>query len=496
MESELTAPELRPPDSRLNVSNREHSAGKRRSLWIWLVLALLVVIAVGVMLALPRMLDQKASDSDLRIDSIDSIDAPTRQTEQQPATTTSLKSHDAAEALKEFLRTRAEPALARAEIWAPEDWQTALDTAQTGDDFYGRKQFAEALFAYQDARGQLTEILESRAQRLATYLSTGQDALDQNQGAAAISAFELALAMAPENTEALEGLARAKVRDQILTLMEVGKQAEQSSDPDRAVAAYKDAVGLDATYQPAKDALDRIKVVVADLAFERAMSRALEDLKAGKLADAENFLDMAGKLKPNHPALVDARQRVRAARRLAALSGLREQANGLVAQEDWISASDVFRKAMKIDTEASFAVTGLAVAEDRIALHTQLDHYLDDPSRLSADEPLKNAKKLVELNRNIPEGEPLLASKVEALGEAIRLAELPVTLLLQSDNQTEVTIYHVGRLGKFYEKALTLRPGSYTVTGFCPGYRDVRKVIELAPGSGETSLLLRCEELI
>lgn len=68
-------------------------------------------------------------------------------------------------------------------------------------------------------------------------------------------------------------------------------------------------------------------------------------------------------------------------------------------------------------------------------------------------------------------------------------------LLIESDNQTEVTIYHVGRLGAFEQKQISLRPGRYTVTGSRAGYRDVRKVISLGPAS-TASVSIRCEERI
>ena len=493
MESELTAPELRPPDSRLNASDREHSGTRSRFLWVWLLFTLLLVAAIAVILALPRLLEQKTPEQ--YPDSVP-VAAPAVKIEETSETSTSLNGQEAAEALREFLRIRGEPDLAQAEVWASDEWQLALDTARAGDDLYGKNQFVDALSAYNDAQRQLNDILASRAQRFATYLSTGKEALDQNLDSAAISAFKLALAMTPESPEASDGLARAEVRGQVLTLMQAGRQAEDSNDPGRAVVAYTDAVSLDASYQPAKDALDRANAAVNTLDFDRAMSSALENLNAGRLADSEKDLNAAEKLKPNHHVVADARQRLQTARKASKLSGLRQQANSLISREDWKSASDVFSQAILIDAEASFAVSGLAVAKDRIFLHTQLDHYLDDPGRLSADEPLKNAKQLFESNLSIPESEPLLSSKLKALGEAIRLAEIPVTLLLQSDNQTEVTIYHVGRLGKFHEKEVRLRPGNYTVTGFCPGYRDVRKEIALPPGSGKTSMLLRCEEEI
>jgi hypothetical protein len=96
----------------------------------------------------------------------------------------------------------------------------------------------------------------------------------------------------------------------------------------------------------------------------------------------------------------------------------------------------------------------------------------------------------------LPDSEPLLAGKVAELNKAVRLAEMPVTLHIMSDNQTQVTIYHVARLGKFNSREITLRPGLYTVTGSRPGYRDVRQVVTLTAGDSGKSITIQCEEPI
>jgi hypothetical protein len=74
----------------------------------------------------------------------------------------------------------------------------------------------------------------------------------------------------------------------------------------------------------------------------------------------------------------------------------------------------------------------------------------------------------------------------EADGDAEGLdarADVPVSVALQSDNVTQVTIYRVGQLGTFAERSLDLVPGSYTVVGTRPGYRDVRREINVRPGA-------------
>ena len=80
------------------------------------------------------------------------------------------------------------------------------------------------------------------------------------------------------------------------------------------------------------------------------------------------------------------------------------------------------------------------------------------------------------------------------LQDAVRLALIPVELMIYSDKNTEVAIYHVGRLGRFEQKMISLRPGDYTVTGTRAGFRDVRRILKLRAGEHVPPLLIRCEE--
>ena len=75
-------------------------------------------------------------------------------------------------------------------------------------------------------------------------------------------------------------------------------------------------------------------------------------------------------------------------------------------------------------------------------------------------------------------------------------ADVPVPVSLQSDNITQVTIYRVGALGAFEQRSLELVPGSYTVVGTRPGYRDVRREISVMPGAAPAPIVIRCEDKI
>ena len=461
---------------------------------VWVLFGLVLVLTVAVLVILPSMVSVPNTDQQAGV-------AEPAKTIQPAPLAVGVVRHDAEQALQDFLRLRAQPGLVAVEVWAAEEWQKAMATAASGDDYFGHGKFDKALSAYQDASKLLQALLDSRPQRLTETLASGWQALQQNHVDSAMSAFEQVLAMQADHEDGRLGLAQATVRNQVLQLMEQGAQAQSAQvrtvdNLTAAADAYSAALQLDPAYLPAQVAMQQVEVDLAGLAFEDAMSRALRSFDDGQLGLAEDALKAAMQIYPNDPAVQDMRQRLISAQRQSTLNGLRRQAAQHIKNENWLAAAESYRKALSINSQAIYARSGLADAQRRIKLHAQLDHYLVDTSRLSSDEPLENARKLLLANQAVAGNEPLLARKIAALKQAVRLAVIPVELLIQSDNMTEVAVYHVGRLGKFQQKQLTLRPGQYTVTGHCPGYRDVRKVINLRPESGTYTLFIRCEEPI
>ena len=540
MGPELHPPTLRPPGSRSHVNSQAINESNNGHRLVWGLLGFVFVLALVVLVGLPYIINENSEDkpgseavpkpgkpvssrivvapipTDTLSNPAATILAPP-DTVSTSANTTSVPSdtdsdlpdspssspspvsvarHDAELALQSFLRMRGQPELANAGIWAANRWSQSIETAANGDDHYGHGRFGDAQLAYEDATRQLTSLQAERPQYLADSLSRGWQALQNNDVEASRNAFENALAIQPDLGEAKAGLARARVRQELLALMEDGQEAEVKNSLQIAADAYSAALQLDPTYSPAQTALQRINETLTRVAFQQAMSNALQSLETGNLNAAESALGIAAKINPHAPAVKDARQRLNTVRRQMELNSLRLEAEQRSTEEQWSAAANLYKKALTLDPQAAYARSGLNYAQERLRLHGQFDHYLNDLVRLWSDEPLTNANKLLEANKHIPEKEPRLAAKAITLGEATRLAALPVNLIIRSDSLTEVTIYHVGRLGKFDQKAITLRPGRYTVVGSRPGYRDVREVITLSHSNANPAVLVRCEEQI
>jgi hypothetical protein len=89
-----------------------------------------------------------------------------------------------------------------------------------------------------------------------------------------------------------------------------------------------------------------------------------------------------------------------------------------------------------------------------------------------------------------------LQKQIATLTDWVARADVPVPVAIESDNVTQVTIYRVGDLGAFGQRSLDLVPGSYTLVGTRPGYRDVRRQINVAPGAPLEPIVIRCEDRI
>ena len=102
---------------------------------------------------------------------------------------------------------------------------------------------------------------------------------------------------------------------------------------------------------------------------------------------------------------------------------------------------------------------------------------------------------LASLDRETASG-PRIAQARQRLGTALKRATTKVTVRLASDNATEVTLYRVGPLGRFQDREVALTPGTYTLTGSRPGYKDVRVEVIVDPDSPALRIFVACEERV
>jgi len=466
-----------------------HESGGRRLVWV--ALAVVVILGLAVLLVLPKIVSNSRDGGGReRTEEVAAISP-----EQQAQLNANFRT-DAEQALQDFLHLRARLELANAPAWGEPQWSQALQASARGNDLFGQRRFAESAEALTAAKALLLSLESGRDLRLENAINAGGQALQSGDSDEAGSLFKLALSIEADNQAALAGLQRAAARPEVLELMQAGDLSLTAGDLPGAQTAFQQALVLDESYEPAATALNSVNEQITELAFRDAMSRALSALEDEQVSAAEAALNEAASLKPGDEAVRNTQLRLAQMRQSLWLAAQREKAADQGRKEDWGGAVATYREVLARVPQAGFAKQGLALAQDRVRLHGQFDHYLERPERLYADEPRLNAEELLAAAGAAPAAEPRLAEKINRLKGLVAAARTPLNITLRSDGLTHVLIYHIGRLGQFTSQQLELLPGTYTIVGSRPGYRDVRRTVTLKPGSQQPVLDIRCEEPI
>jgi tetratricopeptide (TPR) repeat protein len=460
---------------------------------VWPALALLALLALAVVFLLPQWLARPDTSA------AGMSPAPGPQARQPAAArreNPALAARQAADrALEAYLRRAARLELARAPAWGEPEWTEAAASGAEADRRYELSRFDEAEAGYRRAEGMLRELEGQRGSRLETALSAGLGALEREDPQTAQAQFRVALSIEPAHPQAARGLERARVRPLVLDLMHGARQAETEGDLQSALDGYGKAVEMDQAYAPAREGRDRVAAAFAEAGFREAMSRALSALQEGRLGRAAEALQQAERLKPGDASAADLRMRLSDEQKQAHLSRLRRDAEARARAEDWEAAAALYQSVLQTEPNAGFARQGLEQARTRQQLHRQLDRYLEDPARLQSPAPRSNAEHLL-ANANPAPDQPVLRQKLARLERKVVEARTPVAVLLRSDGRTEVVVHHVGRLGRFRQRSLELRPGRYTAVGSRIGFRDVRREFEVRPGHAPAPVVVRCEEAL
>jgi tetratricopeptide (TPR) repeat protein len=381
--------------------------------------------------------------------------------------------------------------------WGGQDYDAALDALAAGDAQLQAGRFAEAADYYEKVGAQLDALRASMGDRLRSALQAGEAALAADDGPVARQNFEIALAIDPHSERGQQGMLRARVLEEVVALIASGSEHEAQGDFDAAKEQYTAALALDPRSARAGTAFAAVVESIRQRDFHAAMSAALTALENRDFTASRAALMRADAILPGAPEVADAGKRLQLAVQASRISAHRKDAQALERDERWQEASDRYAAVLAIDANAAFASAGTERSLAKARIHAELDAYLAALGRLSAPGPRDNARRLLDAAAGLnSKTEPKLAAKVERLAKALEIAETPMQVRLQSDNLTEVTVYKVGRFGRFASRDLQLPPGTYVAVGKRPGYRDVRVEFTLTGGQEPTDITVLCQEKI
>ena len=463
--------------------------------WVLPALGALLVLALLVIFWLPNNLQPTQPAS-----------APTATAGQPSATTADTTPWSDAQAAR--LRQQAQEVLAQlldlqfalqergVEKWAPAPFAQAKTVAAEGDALYKNRQYEQAVARYQQSLASLQTLQESMPQELTRRLEEAQQAIDKGDATAARAALQLAALIAPDNGDIAKLLQRAEALPQLLPMLQAAATAEAAGDLPQAQQLLQQATALDPLHRRAQGELQRITAQLNERGFNEAMSQGYAALNAGRFDSARKAFGTAAKLQPGSREAASALQEVKTTETVRQLASLEQQGRQNEQQEQWQKAVAVYEQAQKIDSSVLFASDGLKRSRARAQLEQQLRTAIDDPQRLSdAAVAAAAAQLLVQAQQVKPSG-PALAQQITRLDTLLRQAGTSIAVTLRSDQETEVLVLKVAKLGRFKEHELTLKPGNYTAVGTRNGYRDVRQNFTIAADSTPAPVTIICTDPI
>ena len=380
--------------------------------------------------------------------------------------------------------------------WAGDQFDSALSLAREGDQAYRSQEFIGAEAAYLRSGEILNNLLASAASVYERELTRGSEALAAGDAKQATDAYSLALRIRPEDEAAALGLERAAVLDQVLADTSAGEQALRSQNLDEALALFEHALSLDPDHQAAREGVQRTRSLKTKNRFGAAMSQGYSALNAGNYSRAREQFSKASKLSPGSTEAGEAIAQVDAAITLQRIDGLLTAGEEAAAGEDWNRAVEQFGAALTIDPSLVRAQEAFKNAETRQRLDKVLQDALDQPLTLVDQSRYDTTLGVLRNASTLDDRGPRLSDQLQRLAKILRHARTPISVAFASDNQTDVNLLRVRRLGKFQSTNLDLNPGTYVVVGRRNGFRDVRHEFVLEPGKRPPSIEVRCTEPI
>ena len=481
--------------------------------WIWPALGGLVLLALLVVFWLPTLVGDPAAVPASNESGVENTAAANGteaaangKASAKPDTGPDVSPWSDAQAAK--LRKEAQDVLAQlldiqfaleereVERWAPEAYSQAAALAASGDELYRQRQYLEAKDNYQQSLTQLQSIQDSIPDTVNMLLQQAREGIERGDPAAVNEALELAALIEAENAELAALQQRAANLEPLLARLAEAAQAEQAGDLASAETSLREATKLDPEHQRAAAELARVSADHLAQRFNDAMSDGYSALDQGQFNQARKHFNSAAKLQSDSGEAASALQEVATAEQASTLTRLKSSGDRYEQSEQWQQAVEAYEQALKIDSNVAFAGEGLERARFRARLDKQFRTAIAEPQRLSDVAVAEAVEKLLLQARKVDPAGPVLTQQVGQLETLLQQANTPVQVTLVSDGETEVIVYKIARLGRFQQRELTLRPGTYTARGSRNGYRDVLEKFTITHEGLSTPITIACRESI
>ena len=164
--------------------------------------------------------------------------------------------------------------------------------------------------------------------------------------------------------------------------------------------------------------------------------------------------------------------------------------------EEWNQAKGFYEEILVIDPNLEEVKESLNRVESRILLDAEMTSIIARSDAYNDNKVLGQAQALLGTAKSIERIGPKLEQSIQKLDSLIRIALIPIDVIFESDQLTEVTIFKVDQMGTFQQKIVSLRPGIYTARGSRKGFKDETIRFRVDPNKQNQRVRIICNKKI
>ena len=383
------------------------------------------------------------------------------------------------------------------ELWAQDRFNATKVLAEQADHLYQQRQFTEALAQYQIVLTQFDQLLTSAATHFQTAMNSGAQALSLNRAAQALQQFTLANAIEPNDEQAQQGLQRAINLPEVVKLLDQAEQLQREQQLNNALTLTEQALTLDPDNTTAQQKNAQLQQAIVERDYQQLLGTGYSTLQNKQHSKAITAFSQALKLVPDSTAAKEGLRQTKNQQQQISVDKLLQQALHQEQQEQWQQAWDTYQKLALIDGNLITTRVAKIRTSAREDLDKKIIQTIEHPLRLNSSEVLKNAEAILKDAQAIKKPGSKLQQQIDRLQQVLLQAQQPRSVIITSDNATEVSILRGIKLGTLVRQQVQLIPGNYTIMGSRNGYRDVRVEFTLAPRNNIIQTInVQCTEKI
>jgi len=399
------------------------------------------------------------------------------------------------EALKLF-EEEIEQKLSQANLdaWAKEEKFKIEDNKRQAISEYSSGEYTKALQYLGNASEEASALLEMRDKIFDDELSKSISAYQLDEYEGAKLHISNALEVSPSAQVALDVQSKIYALPAVLKKLAEAKAAKAENDLIKEHEVLSEVVSLVPQRKEIVARVAQLEKLIKERLFADYISNGLKAVENGKLKPAKVSLRQAKSIYPQKQEIALLSEKIILLEKKIRVRQAITTANKAIKNDDWFTAKNSFMSAQKDAPNNQEVVGGLQKSNAILSLKNTIEAYLQKPLRLSNAIVRKSAKQTLSSSEKHLDDSPSLTVQGDKLFSLLKVLNIPVAVLVSSDNLTFVQVRGVGKVGVIQEKIIKLKPGNYTFEGMRKGYKSKLIKVQIPYDRPASTIKVICDE--